>query len=154
MSQSPNENSAPVGTEPDLLERLGDIFLAPVPLTLAAVALAAFFVWRTRPAPESVTVERKIAERLVNSGLGFHTQKKLDVAEALYLEATRTDPTFSLAYYDLGVVAWERGDLDQSERWYREALRVEPANSSAADNLKWVLAAKAKRSQPSAGAVP
>ena len=154
MSQSPDEDSAPVGTEPDLLERLGDIVLAPVPLTLAAVVLAAFFIWRSRPAPESVTVERKIAERLVDTGLGYHKQKNIDVAEALYIEAMKTDPTFSLAYYDLGVVAWERGDLDQSERWYREALRVDPANSSAADNLKWVLAAKAKRSQPPGEGVP
>jgi tetratricopeptide (TPR) repeat protein len=57
-----------------------------------------------------------------------------DAVEA-YRKATRTDPSFFEAHYNLGVAAFEAGDLDQALPAYEFALAVNPLSAKGRYNF-------------------
>jgi tetratricopeptide (TPR) repeat protein len=126
-----------------------------VAVALAALPILALFAGfvigiravRGRAVPAVTTADaessrRDTALRLVGVGLGYHRSGKPELAEAFYRAAAAVDPGLALAYYDLGCVALDRHDLEAAEGWFKEALRADPKDENAGNNLKWVLAQK------------
>jgi tetratricopeptide (TPR) repeat protein len=52
--------------------------------------------------------------------------KRLVQAEGMFLEATAEDQRFDLAFHNLGVVYFERGELYAAERAFRKAVEINP----------------------------
>jgi tetratricopeptide (TPR) repeat protein len=79
--------------------------------------------------------DRAAAERLVADGLHLHDRNRMSEAMELYRQAARTDPTFFDAHYNLGVAAYEDGDLPAALLAYETALALEPASLKAGFNF-------------------
>jgi len=62
---------------------------------------------------------------------GIGRMEALDSAEAAARHAIRLDPELPSAYAALGDASVQRGNLDQGEHWFREAIRVSPGYATA-----------------------
>jgi tetratricopeptide (TPR) repeat protein len=65
---------------------------------------------------------------------------KQQLSEPSYVAAAERWPDSSLAWLGLGNSAYTRGDSERAEHMYRRALRVDPANAPALNNLATVVA--------------
>ncbi len=74
-------------------------------------------------------------------------QKRLDEAEAEYLEVIRLRPGFAGAYEGLGVIHKWRGELDQAIPLFRKAASLDPNYSSAYCDLAGALATMGQTSE-------
>jgi tetratricopeptide (TPR) repeat protein len=79
--------------------------------------------------------DRTLAERSVAEGLRL--QERYQVKEAIekYREAIRADPSSFDAYYNLGVAAFDAGDLPQTLAAYEYALAVDATAKKARFNF-------------------
>lgn len=68
------------------------------------------------------------ARRLVDVG-------QLAEAQDLLKQALTRDPQHAVAYNDLGVVAYQLGDLSGAQTAYEQAVRLQPANQNFRKNL-------------------
>ncbi|MCG6956009.1 MAG: tetratricopeptide repeat protein [Gemmatimonadetes bacterium] len=62
---------------------------------------------------------------------GISRAEALDRAEAAARHALTLDPDLPSAYTALGDASVQRGNLDQGEHWFREAIRVGPGYATA-----------------------
>jgi tetratricopeptide (TPR) repeat protein len=58
-----------------------------------------------------------------------------DQSVAAYRETVATAPNYAPAWFDLGVVSYNRGDYPAAEKSYREAIRIDPDYYQAHANL-------------------
>lgn len=65
----------------------------------------------------------------------LHDRNRLAEAIELYEQATGADPTYFDAYYNLGVAAYELGDLARALSAYEAALALQPGSLKAGFNL-------------------
>jgi Ca-activated chloride channel homolog len=82
------------------------------------------------------------AAALLRLGHARATLGALDEAERAFFAAaarSREPRLTALAYYDLGVAALERGDLDAARDAFFDALAVDPSDTIAKFNLEWTL---------------
>ncbi|PYL00328.1 MAG: hypothetical protein DME19_05470 [Verrucomicrobia bacterium] len=104
----------------------------------------------TRPATSSRTVlaryqyhspalpkpgNRGDAERLLSQGVLAQERNRLSEALEAYRQATRADPAFFDAYYNLGVASYEASDLPQCLLAYEYALALNPVSVKARFNF-------------------
>lgn len=82
--------------------------------------------------PREIQVELRNAVALEESG-------QLEAARQAYRELLGSDAGSSVAWTNLGNVEARLGNHVEAETAYREALRLDPANRDAANNLAWVL---------------
>ena len=61
--------------------------------------------------------------------------REYDQAERCFLKATEIQPKFADAWYNLGLLAYERGRLEESVRNYRRAIELDPDYVQAHFNL-------------------
>jgi len=73
-------------------------------------------------------------------------QEELNKAERLFNRVTAAEPRDASALNGLGSVAFLRGDLDQAERFIRQALELVPDYQAALDDLELVEKTRASRS--------
>lgn len=90
--------------------------------------------------PEIVVLEDPLTAEQHND-LGFvYEQKKLyDLAEKEYLHAVKKREDWWIPYFNLGNLAFRRGDYKKSEDFFRKALRYDPMNTDAMNNLAYTL---------------
>ena len=80
---------------------------------------------------------------LARAGRGRHDEAARAFAAAAL---SARDPALAgLAYYDLGVTALARGDLEAARDAFFDAVALAPADRRAVYNLEWTLAALAQR---------
>jgi protein O-GlcNAc transferase len=72
--------------------------------------------------------------RLLQQALGFHRQGQLEQAEALYRRILAEAPRHFDAQHLLGVIAFQRRDLETAIRLIGQALQIEPNNAVAHAN--------------------
>jgi tetratricopeptide (TPR) repeat protein len=70
-------------------------------------------------------------------------------AERAFLAALRVNPYHLRACINLGNIAFESGRTEEAERYWRQALAIEPANALARQNLE--IAAGLRRAAPRPG---
>src|SRR5207248_5013064 len=81
------------------------------------------------PADQSISFEL---------GAGFDKQKRFADAEAAFKLVLARDPDNAAALNYLGYMLAERGErLDESVRYIKKALELEPENGSYLDSLGW-----------------
>ena len=86
------------------------------------------------------------ARTWVAVGLAHTASGETDAAARAFTAAaiTARDPALaSLAYFDLGVNALERGELDDARNAFFDALALDPGDRRARYNLEWTLRALA-----------
>ncbi len=68
-------------------------------------------------------------------GLKEQNMGNLDAAMTLYQKAINIDPSYAVAYNDLGVIFEAKGFLDRAEECYQKAINIDPDYLSAYSNL-------------------
>lgn len=68
---------------------------------------------------------------------GYELQRlgNIEGALALYQKAVELDPSYSIAYNDLGIIFESKGMIDRAEESYLRAVRADPTFLSAYSNL-------------------
>jgi tetratricopeptide (TPR) repeat protein len=90
-------------------------------------------------------LERKLelrpndAPTLVSLGKAYFAQERGDAALDCFRRAARAAPRFAEAYAMTGLELHFRGDTDEAERAYREALRLQPGHQLASLYLRDLL---------------
>lgn len=80
-------------------------------------------------------------EAVFHNDLGVFLEQEGDLDGALeqYRIARTRDPGLVLAYINAGNVRVKLDELEEARQIYREALKLEPENPQALNNLAWVL---------------
>ena len=78
---------------------------------------------------------RFVADWLNTRAMAAHERGDLDRAVSLYEKAARADSSWTVPWYNLGLLAKERRDWKMSRRHNQEAVRRDPANQAAWWNL-------------------
>jgi tetratricopeptide (TPR) repeat protein len=81
---------------------------------------------------------QNMAKLLINKGKMLMSQNKLDEAATCFVKALELDKTDRLNYItmsNLGVINAMKGNFDEAERLFTEALRLEPGYQQARENL-------------------
>jgi tetratricopeptide (TPR) repeat protein len=99
------------------------------------VAASPFPRYRYRALDGNRPGNRVAAERLLNEGYAAHTRYRFSEAIGLYQKAIQSDPSFFDAHYNLGVAAYENGDLPLSLSAYETALALQPESLKARFNF-------------------
>ncbi len=74
-------------------------------------------------------------EEHLNLGVAYEKQGEYDAAIKEYQAAAKKLPAANLY---LGNAYFQKKDLRQAEKYYREAIRKEPRNADACNNLAWL----------------
>jgi len=82
------------------------------------------------------------AEEHINLGVAYEQRGELDSAIKQYDVASKNLP---LAYLYLGNVYFQKNDFGEAERYYRKAIREDPKNADAYNNLAWIYYTKKER---------
>ncbi|MCZ6784484.1 MAG: VWA domain-containing protein, partial [Proteobacteria bacterium] len=129
---------------------LGPMILDPMSLGATDDAAQEVSAW------ESLALERALAPaELVHLGLARARAGDLGEADQAFRAAALTAPgpdLAALAYYNLGVTALERGELEAARDLFFDALALAAGDSRARFNLEWTLAALASPKPPPAQA--
>lgn len=72
-------------------------------------------------------------------GVSYQQRRESDLAIREYDRAAKLDPIWARPLINRGNVLAERGEWWQAQKSYRLALRREPGNAEAMNNLAWVL---------------
>ena len=75
------------------------------------------------------------SEEHLKLGMAYEKDREFDNAIGEYKTAARRLP---IAYFYLGNVYFQKNELDQAERYYKKAIRKEPHNADAHNNLAWL----------------
>jgi Flp pilus assembly protein TadD len=111
--------------------------LDPVPSGPPPQGPSGRYAYRSPPAPPAGN--RDEAERSFNQAVKAYQAHRLSEAMRAYRQATREDPSFYKAHYNLGLVATESGNLTLALASYETALAIEPAALDARYNFALVL---------------
>jgi Flp pilus assembly protein TadD len=65
-------------------------------------------------------------DRLLNNGLRFHREGRLDEARGIYQQILRERPDFARAHHMLGLATRHLGNEAEANRHFRQAARLEP----------------------------
>lgn len=78
---------------------------------------------------------QKEARKYRSQALELQRIGDLEGASALYQKAVELDPSYAVAYNDLGVIYEAKGLTDLAEECYLESIRIDPDYLSAYSNL-------------------
>jgi len=76
-----------------------------------------------------------IFNQLLMQAAGWHREKRLDDAEAVYRQVFEAEPEYIDALHLLGVIYSQRGDYQTAERLIRQALWENPSADTYHNNL-------------------
>ncbi|NOY39636.1 MAG: tetratricopeptide repeat protein [Nitrospirae bacterium] len=75
------------------------------------------------------------SEEHINLGVIYEKKGQYDEAISEYKKASETLP---VAYFYMGNASFLKGDFKGAEGFYRKAIREDPANADAMNNLAWL----------------
>ena len=76
--------------------------------------------------------------KLAQQADSAYAEDNFSLAEQLYLQAIRQDGTSSTLFYNLGNTYYRQGNLGKAIVNYERALKLDPTNTDASDNLAFV----------------
>lgn len=74
-------------------------------------------------------------EEHLNLGVSYEKKGELDNALKEYKTASKK---LAAAYLYIGNIYYLKGEFEKAERYYRKAIREEPTNADAYNNLAWL----------------
>jgi len=112
---------------------LGRLVLALAALWYAGAAVARNRAWLSEPAYYQAAVSCNPVSARSRAALGAVLIEKGEVeqGEAQLLAAMALDPKFPQSYYNLGRLAWDRGDWDRAQRLSQKAVGLDASASDA-----------------------
>lgn len=81
-------------------------------------------------------------EEHLNLGVAYEKKGEWDSAIAQYKAASDKLPA---AYTYIGNAYFQKGDLENAETFYREAIKKDPGNGDAYNNLAWLYYTKKEK---------
>lgn len=87
---------------------------------------------------QAVATPEPVRGALAQQGDSAYSQDNFQLAEQLYLESIKRDGTSSTIFYNLGNAYYRQGNLGKAIVNYERALKLDPTNSDARDNLEFV----------------
>lgn len=90
--------------------------------------------------PDATTALEQTRGDLAHRADSAYSQDNFVLAEQLYLESIRRDGSSSTIFYNLGNAYYRQGNLGKAIVNYERALKLDPTNSDARDNLEFVKA--------------
>jgi tetratricopeptide (TPR) repeat protein len=81
-------------------------------------------------------------EEHLNLGVTYEKNGELDNALKEYHAASRKLP---LAYLYIGNIYFQKAELDKAESYYKKAIKKDPENADAYNNLAWLYYNKKER---------
>jgi tetratricopeptide (TPR) repeat protein len=101
----------------------------------AAVEVSPFPRYRRQVLANFRKGDRAAAERVFAEGFRAHTRYRFSEAISAYQRAIQSDPSFFDAHYNLGIAAFENGDLALALSAYETALALQPDSLKARFNF-------------------
>jgi tetratricopeptide (TPR) repeat protein len=93
--------------------------------------------------PRIIVLEDPLSpEEHLNLGVTYEKKAEWDGAIAEYKAASDKLP---IAYTYIGNVYFQKGDLENAETFYRKAIKKNPGNGDAYNNLAWLYYTKNKK---------
>jgi tetratricopeptide (TPR) repeat protein len=86
----------------------------------------------------NLTALQKEARQYRAQGLESQRIGNIDTAMSFYQKAIGIDPSYTIAYNDLGIIYEGKGFIDQAEDCYLKAIKIDPNYLSAYTNLALV----------------
>jgi len=86
----------------------------------------------------NLTELQKQARNYRAQGVELQRTGNIDEAMALYQKAIELDPSYQIAYNDLGILYEGKGFIDRAEECYLKAVKIDPDYLSAYTNLALV----------------
>lgn len=83
-------------------------------------------------------------EEHLDLGVAYEKQGEFDLAVSEYQHAAGKLPA---AYLYIGNVYFQKHEMDQAERYYRKAIREDPGNADAYNNLAWLYSSEKRNLQ-------
>jgi len=114
------------------------LFLAvSAPLILCSLLLAGCSL------PRIIVLEDPLSpEEHLNLGVAYESKGEWESAIREYKAASKKLP---VAYTYLGNVSFQEGEYGAAEEYYREAMKKDPENADAYNNLAWLYCTKGER---------
>lgn len=78
------------------------------------------------------------SDTLIAKADSAYTADNFAEAETLYMQAMKVDGTSSELFYNLGNTYYRQGNLGKAILYYNRALKLDPANGDARQNLEFV----------------
>jgi type IV pilus assembly protein PilF len=100
---------------------------------LAVLALAACAGQQTRNSGEE-SQARESARIHTELGAGYYAQNRMAIALEEFTTATKSDPSYAMAYNGLGLVYGALGEDSKAEASFKKSLALEPGNSQTHNN--------------------
>ena len=92
--------------------------------------------------PRIIVLEDPLSpEEHLNLGVVYEKKAEWDSSIAEYKAASGKLP---IAYTYIGNVYFQKGDLENAENYYRKAMKKDPGNGDAYNNLAWLYYTKRK----------
>jgi len=86
--------------------------------------------------PRIIVLEDPLSpEEHLNLGVAYERKGELDSAIKEYEAASKQLP---MAYLYIGNVYFQKKEMDEAERYYLEAMKKDPGNADAYNNLAWL----------------
>ena len=80
--------------------------------------------------------ELTLPSELLKEGEDCFQKGEMQLAEKNFLQAIQQDPNLVDAYNNLGVIYWQKEELEKSIAHFKKALTLDPVNQDAIANLK------------------
>jgi len=89
---------------------------------------------------EKVPLEEDLTFGLANNlGVSYLAMEEYDKAEQNFLVATKLNPQYSLAYFNLATLYMRTGDLEKASTYFERYLTLKPEDVSAAQTYAMIL---------------
>lgn len=105
-------------------------------ITIGYILFATSFLFAQVPNPEKNLSElQKEARSYRQEGFELQHIGNMDDAMSVYQKAIEMDPSYAVAYNDLGIIYEAKGFIDQAEECYLKSIEISPNYLSAYSNL-------------------
>ena len=84
---------------------------------------------------EALRIQPALSDVRLNLGRFLQSTGRVEAARSEYRRVADDESWNALAYYNLGTLALQEGNMDEAERWLRVSMRLDPLDGGTLSNL-------------------